>query len=60
MIKFNIMQPLKCCAYNLNSHFDNKYFIVSMKNCLRHDLAFMMRPGVMALLGGNEISEQQI
>lgn len=46
MIKFNIMQPLKCCAYNLNSRFDNKYFIVSMKNCPRHDLAFMMRPGV--------------
>lgn len=59
MIKFNIMHHLKCCAHNLNSHFDNKYFIVSMKNCLRHDLAFITRPGEMALLLC-EISEQQI
>lgn len=59
MIKFNIMHHLKCCAHNLNSHFDNKYFIVPTKKCLRRDLEFMMRSEEMAL-SLCEISEQQI
>lgn len=44
MIKFNIIDQVKCCAHNLNSPLNNKIFIVCMENCLRRDLAFMRRP----------------